>query len=124
MGLSFLSVLVVCVTASSLSVLVVCLTASSLSLLMDALLRNSTALTSLLNEECGVMIANRLWLHPCFGFLLYMVKGLPEEKEFTHVNITHDQSSGVQVAVFTAAAASALGFAVYVLLNWFKDDDR
>nr|VDD19367.1 unnamed protein product [Brassica rapa] len=95
---------------------------------MDALLRNSTALTSLksLNffdfEECGVMIANRLWLHPCFGFLLCKVS--PEEKEFTHVNITHDQSSGVQVAVFTAAAASALGFAVYVLLNWFKDDDR
>ncbi|WZY88794.1 lipid phosphate phosphatase epsilon 2, chloroplastic-like [Brassica napus] len=34
-------------------------------------------------------------------------------------------SFSVQVAVFTAAAAaSALGFAVYVLLNWFKDDDR
>ncbi|KAL0745761.1 hypothetical protein Bca101_101738 [Brassica carinata] len=31
-------------------------------------------------------------------------------------------SFSVQVAVFTAAAASALGFAVYVLLNWFKDD--
>ncbi|WZY79840.1 lipid phosphate phosphatase epsilon 2, chloroplastic isoform X1 [Brassica rapa] len=31
-------------------------------------------------------------------------------------------SFSVQVAVFTVAAASALGFAVYVLLNWFKDD--
>uniref|UniRef100_A0A1J3DG05 Lipid phosphate phosphatase epsilon 2, chloroplastic n=1 Tax=Noccaea caerulescens TaxID=107243 RepID=A0A1J3DG05_NOCCA len=31
-------------------------------------------------------------------------------------------SFSVQVAVFLAAAASALGFAVYVLLNWFKDD--
>nr|ADQ43212.1 phosphatidic acid phosphatase [Schrenkiella parvula] len=31
-------------------------------------------------------------------------------------------SFSVQVAVFTAAAASALGFAFYVLLNWFKDD--
>lgn len=31
-------------------------------------------------------------------------------------------SFSVQVAVFIAAAASALGFAVYVLLNWFKDD--
>ncbi|KAG7614432.1 Phosphatidic acid phosphatase type 2/haloperoxidase superfamily [Arabidopsis suecica] len=28
----------------------------------------------------------------------------------------------VQIAVFLVAAASALGFAVYVLLNWFKDD--
>ncbi|XP_010484642.1 PREDICTED: lipid phosphate phosphatase epsilon 2, chloroplastic-like isoform X1 [Camelina sativa] len=33
-------------------------------------------------------------------------------------------SFSVQVAVFLVAAASALGFAVYVLLNWFKDDDR
>ncbi|XP_010465481.1 PREDICTED: lipid phosphate phosphatase epsilon 2, chloroplastic-like isoform X2 [Camelina sativa] len=31
-------------------------------------------------------------------------------------------SFSVQVAVFLVAAASALGFAVYVLLNWFKDD--
>ncbi|KFK28319.1 hypothetical protein AALP_AA8G500700 [Arabis alpina] len=31
-------------------------------------------------------------------------------------------SFSVQVAVFMAAAASALGFAVHVLLNWFKDD--
>ncbi|ESQ31123.1 hypothetical protein EUTSA_v10004725mg [Eutrema salsugineum] len=31
-------------------------------------------------------------------------------------------SFSVQVVVFTVAAASALGFAVYVLLNWFKDD--
>ncbi|AED98216.1 unnamed protein product [Arabidopsis thaliana] len=28
----------------------------------------------------------------------------------------------VQIALFLVAAASALGFAVYVLLNWFKDD--
>ncbi|WZZ72928.1 hypothetical protein YC2023_084298 [Brassica napus] len=31
-------------------------------------------------------------------------------------------SFSVQVAVFAVAAASALGFTVYVLLNWFKDD--
>ncbi|KAG7535795.1 Phosphatidic acid phosphatase type 2/haloperoxidase superfamily [Arabidopsis thaliana x Arabidopsis arenosa] len=31
-------------------------------------------------------------------------------------------SFSVQIAVFLVAAASALGFAVYVLLNWFKDD--
>ncbi|KAL1217035.1 Lipid phosphate phosphatase epsilon 2 [Cardamine amara subsp. amara] len=31
-------------------------------------------------------------------------------------------SFSVQVAVFLVAAASALGFVVYVLLNWFKDD--
>ncbi|XP_019088560.1 PREDICTED: lipid phosphate phosphatase epsilon 2, chloroplastic isoform X3 [Camelina sativa] len=31
-------------------------------------------------------------------------------------------SFSVQVPVFLVAAASALGFAVYVLLNWFKDD--
>ncbi|KAG7539519.1 Phosphatidic acid phosphatase type 2/haloperoxidase [Arabidopsis suecica] len=31
-------------------------------------------------------------------------------------------SFSVQLAVFLVAAASALGFAVYVLLNWFKDD--
>ncbi|XP_023640086.1 lipid phosphate phosphatase epsilon 2, chloroplastic isoform X2 [Capsella rubella] len=31
-------------------------------------------------------------------------------------------SFSVQVAVSLVAAASALGFAVYVLLNWFKDD--
>lgn len=31
-------------------------------------------------------------------------------------------SFSVQVAVFAISAASALGFAVYVLLNWFKDD--
>ncbi|KAJ0239012.1 Lipid phosphate phosphatase epsilon 2 [Hirschfeldia incana] len=31
-------------------------------------------------------------------------------------------SFSVQVSVFAFAAASALGFLVYVLLNWFKDD--
>ncbi|XP_013597155.1 PREDICTED: lipid phosphate phosphatase epsilon 2, chloroplastic [Brassica oleracea var. oleracea] len=34
----------------------------------------------------------------------------------------YTSSFSVQVAVFAVAAASALGFTVYVLLNWFKDD--
>ncbi|XP_056844391.1 lipid phosphate phosphatase epsilon 2, chloroplastic [Raphanus sativus] len=38
------------------------------------------------------------------------------------VQIPFTSSFSVQAAVFAVAAASALGFSVYVLLNWFRDD--